>query len=159
MTKPGGQVRPRRDTAFGGFFENLAVGGVHIGTDGRFLQVNERFSALTGYSHAELLGMRVGDLDHPDDRAVDQQRWAAFLNDPGVGYDVEKRYLRRDGSVIWVHVTASRISTGAETVLIAKTVEDVTDRVVADTGVSGLLREPRRRRRPGRQGRPVPAGQ
>ena len=139
MTKPGGQVRPRRDTAFGGFFENLAVGGVHIGTDGRFLQVNERFSALTGYSHAELLGMRVGDLDHPDDRAVDQQRWAAFLNDPGVGYDVEKRYLRRDGSVIWVHVTASRISTGAETVLIAKTVEDVTDRVVADTAFRGFF--------------------
>jgi PAS domain S-box-containing protein len=139
MTKPGVQVRPRRDTAFRGFFENLAVGGVQIGTDGRFLQVNERFSALTGYSHAELLAMRVGDLDHPEDRPVDEQRWAAFLNDPEVGYDVEKRYLRRDGGVIWVHVTAARIDTGTATVLIAKTVEDITERVVADAAFRGFF--------------------
>src|SRR3954468_15687090 len=101
MTKPDVQVRPRHDTAFRGFFENLAVGGVQIGTDGRFLQINERFSALTGYSHAHRLAMRVADLDDPEDRAVDEQRWAPFLKEREVGYDVEKRYLRRDGGVIW----------------------------------------------------------
>jgi PAS domain S-box-containing protein len=139
MTKPRTEVGPRRDTAFRGFFENLAVGGVQIGTDGRFLQVNERFSTLTGYGHAELLGMRVGDLDHPDDRPLDEQRWAAFLSDPDIGYDVQKRYVRRDGGVIWVHATAARIGTGEDGVLIAKTVEDVTDRVVADTAFRGFF--------------------
>ena len=65
--------------AFRGFFENLGVGGVQISTDGRFLQVNQRFIELTGYLREELLEMRVGDLDHPDDREADRERWDAFL--------------------------------------------------------------------------------
>ena len=118
-------------SAFRGFFENLAVGGVQISSDGRFLEVNERFVQLTGYSRADLLAMRVGDLDHPDDREPDRERWAAFLGSPEAGYDVEKRYIRRDGEVIWVHVTAARIGANSEGELIAKTVEDITQRVLA----------------------------
>ena len=116
--------------AFRGFFENLGVGGVQISTDGRFLQVNQRFIELTGYPREQLLQMRVGDLDHPDDREPDRVRWDAFLN-AGADYDVEKRYVRRDGSTIWVHVTAARIPMGDDEMTIAKTVEDITDRVVA----------------------------
>jgi PAS domain S-box-containing protein len=128
--------RVAAESAFRGFFENLGVGGVQIGEDGRFRQVNDRFAQLTGYERRDLLQMSVGDLDHPDDRALDQERWTAFLGEPHVGYDVEKRYLRRDGTVIWVHVTASRIPTGTDRVLIAKTVEDITERVEA----TGALR-------------------
>jgi PAS domain S-box-containing protein len=117
--------------AFRGFFENLGVGGVQISSDGRFLQVNERFIRLTGYPREQLLEMRVGDLDHPEDRPADQERWGLFLADPDVGYDVEKRYVRQDGGVIWVHVTAARIPTGGDELTFAKTVEDITDRVVA----------------------------
>jgi len=117
--------------AFRGFFENLGVGGVQISADGRFLQVNQRFIELTGYPREQLLRMRVGDLDHPDDRDPDRVRWDAFLHDPEAEYDVEKRYIRRDGSTIWVHVTAARIPMGDDEMTIAKTVEDVTDRVVA----------------------------
>jgi len=130
----------RRDSpAFRGFFENLAVGGVQISADGQFLQVNRRFCELTGYSRDELLEMHVGDLDHPDDRAVDEERWAAFLRDPEARYDVEKRYLRRDGSVIWVHVTAARITAGADGEVIAKTVEDISARVTAAEAFRGFF--------------------
>ena len=126
------QTTPRPDSsAFRGFFENLAVGGVQISADGQFLQVNRRFCQLTGYSREELLEMHVGDLDHPDDRAVDAERWAGFLRDPDGRYDVEKRYLRRDGGVIWVHVTAARIAIAADGEVIAKTVENITERVIA----------------------------
>ncbi len=124
--------RPEADAAFRGFFRSLAVGGVQISPDGRFVEVNDRFCTLTGYERSALLGMRVGQLDHPDDQPADQERWAAFLRDPSVGYDVEKRYVRRDGSVISVHVTAARIVTGTNRTLIAKTVEDITDRVEAE---------------------------
>jgi PAS domain S-box-containing protein len=117
--------------AFRGFFENLGVGGVQIATDGRFLQVNQRFIELTGYPREQLLQMRVGDLDHPDDREPDRERWDAFLHDPNAQYDVEKRYVRSDGSTMWVHVTAARIPMGDDDMTIAKTVEDITDRVVA----------------------------
>ncbi len=139
MTNSVADTPFRDDSAFRGFFENLAVGGVQVSPDGRFLQVNDRFCALTGYGRDELLAMRVGDLDHADDRAADEERWAAFLNDSNVGYDVEKRYLRRDGAVIWVHVTAARITTGTDRVMIAKTVEDITERVVAASAFRGFF--------------------
>lgn len=117
--------------AFRGFFDNLAVGGVQIGPDGRFLRVNRRLCELTGYSREALLRMRVGDLDHPDDAVADRERWSTFLADPSAEYDVEKRYVRADGSPIWVHVTAARVAQGADAPVIAKTVEDVTARVRA----------------------------
>ena len=123
-------------SAFRGFFENLAVGGVQISSDGRFLEVNRRFVRLTGYSRDELLAMRVGDLDHPDDREPDRERWDALLGSPDAGYDVEKRYIRRDGSVMWVHVTAARIGTDEHREIIAKTVEDITERVLAAKALS-----------------------
>ena len=122
---------PHRTSAFRGFFESLAVGGVQLGTDGRFLQVNDRYCRLTGYNRDELLRMRVGDLDHPDDRDADRARWSEFLSNADAGYDVEKRYVRRDGRVIWVHTTAARVHTGPDREIIAKTVEDITDRVTA----------------------------
>jgi PAS domain S-box-containing protein len=124
-------LAPQRTAAFRGFFENLAVGGVQLGTDGQFLQVNDRYCRLTGYERPALLRMRVGDLDHPDDRGPDRLRWSEFLSDPDAGYDVEKRYVRRDGQVIWVHATAARIETGTRREIIAKTVEDITERVTA----------------------------
>ncbi|HEX8939212.1 MAG TPA: PAS domain-containing sensor histidine kinase [Candidatus Limnocylindrales bacterium] len=121
----------RGESAFRGFFESVAVGAVQLSPDGHFLEVNERFCALTGYPREDLLRMRVADLDHPDDRAVDQARWDQFLRDPDIRYEAEKRYVRRDGGTIWVHVTAAVIRYGGARPLIAKTVEDITERVRA----------------------------
>jgi PAS domain S-box-containing protein len=126
-----GTSGPNRDSAFRDFFENLAVGAVRLGSEGDFIEVNARFCALTGYRREDLLTMKVADLDHPDDHDADQDRWRAFLDDPTVGYDVEKRYVRRDGQTIWVHVTAAVIRYQGGQPLIAKTVEDVTDRFQA----------------------------
>ncbi|HYM83304.1 MAG TPA: HAMP domain-containing sensor histidine kinase [Candidatus Dormibacteraeota bacterium] len=125
----------RRDSAFRAFFRRLAVGAVQISPGGDFIEVNEAYCRLTGYDRVDLLRMRVADVDHPDDREADRVRWDAFLGDPSVGYDVEKRYLRRDGEVIWVHATAAVIDDGTERPLIAKTVEDITERVRATQGL------------------------
>ncbi len=126
-----------QESPFRGFFESLAVGAVQIGPGGEFLEANERYCTLTGYTRELLLGMRVADLDHPEDRAADRVRWEKFLADPSAGYDVEKRYVRRDGETIWVHATAAVIRHEGDQPLIAKTVEDITDRVRA----SAVLRQ------------------
>ncbi len=135
---------PPRESVFKRFFEGLAVGAVQISPDGRFLEVNDRYCRLTGYGRQALLAMRVADLDHPADRAADRERWVQFLRDPSIGYDVEKRYVRADGSVIWVHATGAVIPQGDnEPPLIAKTVEDITTRVEATV----VLRESEERLR------------
>ncbi len=125
------QRTSRHDPDFRAFFRSLAVGAVQISPAGDFLEVNERYCRLTGYDRDQLLRMRVADLDHPADHAADRRRWDRFLAEPSVGYDVEKRYVRRDGAVIWVHATAAVIEYDGDRPMIAKTVEDITARVQA----------------------------
>jgi two-component system CheB/CheR fusion protein len=91
------------------FFDSGAVGAVQVSGEGRFLTVNDRYCQLTGYSRAELLEMGPFDLDHPDDREADMARVRDVVTNPSGVYRVEKRYVRKDGTIGWVHVCANML--------------------------------------------------
>jgi PAS domain S-box-containing protein len=115
------------------FFENLAVGTAQINTKGKFIKVNDRFCNITGYSSEELCGgMSPLDIDIPEERAIDEERINHFFKDK-VPYDVEKRYLRKDGTIVWVHVTvASVCDTKRDIIFTAAIIEDITERKRAE---------------------------
>jgi PAS domain S-box-containing protein len=92
---------------FRGTFENAAVGIGHVGVGGRFLRVNEKFCTIVGYPREELLQRTIRDITHPDDLAASLKKSAALLRGESPGFTLEKRYLRRDGSVVWVELSAS----------------------------------------------------
>lgn len=73
---------------------------------GQFRRVNECFCKITGYSRSELLGMHVHKLTHPDDRAADWESFSRMLRGEVPEYVAEKRYIRKDGKMIWVQVAA-----------------------------------------------------
>ncbi|MDZ8052922.1 MAG: PAS domain S-box protein [Aulosira sp. ZfuVER01] len=73
----------------------------------RFRRVNAAFGKITGYTEAELLALTVDDINHPDDRDRDRQLYINLLN--GDSYQSEKRYLRKDGSSVWVLATGNLI--------------------------------------------------
>jgi len=83
--------------------EQSAAGISQLDLDGRFVAVNQRYCELTGYSREELLGMRMVDITHPDDRAESVNGVRRALADGG-RFEVEKRYVRKDGTVAWVSV-------------------------------------------------------
>jgi PAS domain S-box-containing protein len=72
----------------------------------RFLRANEAMCALTGYSEAELLTMTVDELNHPDDRERDRELFERLARGESA-YEVEKRYVCKDGRTVWVQVTAN----------------------------------------------------
>src|SRR5690606_4606746 len=92
---------------FRGFFDSVAVGAVQVNAAGRIVAVNDRYCEITGYTREELLQMSPFDLDHPDDRQGDADRVLKALSDPAGLYHAEKRYVRKDGTVRWVHVAAN----------------------------------------------------
>jgi PAS domain S-box-containing protein len=94
-------------------FDQSPTGMVHVGPDGRFLRVNPAYCDITGYAADELLRMRVTDLTHPDDRAGDAALIDPYLAGASPTYANEKRYVRKDGGVRRVAVTA-RMVTDAE---------------------------------------------
>src|SRR6266566_3240828 len=93
---------------FRGTFENAAVGIVHHDSTGRFLRVNEKFCAIVGYSREELRQKTLRDVIHPDELAAFLELYTScFARGEAPPLGMERRYLRKDGSTVWVEVFAS----------------------------------------------------
>jgi PAS domain S-box-containing protein len=90
---------------FRALFHDAPIGiGQTNAHDGHFLMVNPSLCAITGYSEDELLGRSFPDITHPDDRAADFEGWLRVARGEAQTYQTEKRYLRKDGAIIWVDV-------------------------------------------------------
>ncbi len=90
-------------------FSNAAVGIGIFNTDGRWTEVNRCLCDITGYSAEELCHLTVVDITHPDDREISQRNIDDLVQGRRETYSSEKRYLRKDGQVYWVSVSASSI--------------------------------------------------
>jgi PAS domain S-box-containing protein len=86
-------------------FELAASGLAHIGLDRRFIRVNRRLCEILGYTENELLQLTGRDISHPDDLdVINQQRPRLYAGEID-SVHIEKRYLRKDRSVVWVQFT------------------------------------------------------
>ncbi len=112
------------------FFELGLVGmGQAEPRTGRLIRVNDRFCEMTGYTRHELLSKTVRDLTHPEDREADREKFERMLRGETDEYRAEKRYVRKDGRVIWVLATARAIrDTGGKPLRTAGIVIDITER-------------------------------
>jgi PAS domain S-box-containing protein len=98
------------EARFRAMFEVSSVGKIETECEtGRFLRVNEAMCKLVGYSETELLATNAWDITHPDERERDREPIRRLLVGELPVFDVEKRYIRKDGTPIWVRVTANVI--------------------------------------------------
>ncbi|MEX0653105.1 MAG: PAS domain S-box protein [Phycisphaeraceae bacterium] len=131
------KLRHENDLQFRAIFQAATIGVAQVDpTTRRFLRVNPTFSAITGYDEAELLNMTVDQLNHPDDRASDQQRYQQLLQANG-DYRLEKRYVRKDGSVVWVRVNGTVVHDADGRPLMATAiVEDISQHKQAEAALA-----------------------
>jgi PAS domain S-box-containing protein len=128
------QALRRSEEEFRAMFELAGVGkGQGDPATGRFLHVNRKMCAITGYTADELRGMTFMDITHPDDRLDDSQGFQRLVRGEVNEYAVEKRYVRKDGSTVWVHVTVTAIrdATGRPLRTLA-VIQDITARRQAE---------------------------
>ncbi|MGZ5846852.1 MAG: PAS domain S-box protein [Ramlibacter sp.] len=110
----------RGESHLSALFAQSAAGVAESSIDGRLLSVNDRCCEITGRSREQLIGQRALDFTHPEDVArSDALRQQSVAQDCRV--EMEKRYLRPDGSVVWVHVASGvvRPPEGGEPTLLA----------------------------------------
>jgi PAS domain S-box-containing protein len=132
------QVEAKRSLAdsearFRATFENAAVGIAHLGADLRWLRANGAFCRIVGWPLNELVSKSLRDISHPDDLAdelahIEQMRLGKIDS-----YDMDKRYLRKDGTVAWGRLTIScvRKSDGSVDYFV-RVVEDISERKHAE---------------------------
>ncbi len=115
-------------------FESAPIGIALIAVpEGRWLRVNSALCDLLRYDQDDLVGMSWRDLTHPDDLAADLARAAAMQRGELGPYEVEKRYLRKDGSVVWTQVNASLVfGTSGEPIYSIAQFQDITERKRAE---------------------------
>ncbi|MYL82702.1 PAS domain S-box protein [Desulfovibrio aerotolerans] len=114
-------------------FELAAVGIAHVSLDGTLLRVNSRFEGITGYSGQELAALTFAAITHPDDLNEDLRQLARLQAGEISTYTLDKRYVRKDGALVWVSLTVSlmRDEAGIPLYCIA-VIADISARIAAE---------------------------
>ena len=92
---------------FRSFFDNAPIGKSMTAPDGRLTRVNPALAAMLGYSVEELQKVSFAAITHPDDVAESEACMRALLADECAKWAMEKRYIAKDGRVVWTSVTTA----------------------------------------------------
>lgn len=114
-------------------FELPSVGMAHLDLQGKWLAVNDTLCGIVGYPREELQQLSFQDITHPDDLDADLALVRQLLADEIPDYALEKRYIRKDGSLVWVRLTAklARDANGQAWFFVSA-IENIHDRKLAE---------------------------
>jgi len=102
------------EATFRAMFEVSSVGKIEVEPkSGRFLRANAAMCKLVGYTEAELISRTVFDITHPDDRDHAHELLRRMIAGESAVFDLEKRYIRKDGNAVWARVTANVVRDGS----------------------------------------------
>ncbi len=118
------------ESQFRSLFEQAAVGIVHVASNGQFLRVNKRFCEITGYTEQEILERAYQDITYPDDLYAQNEARKKVLDGETSSYRIEKRYIRKDGTIIWGNLTAGVLirKPSGEPNYFVSVLEDITEK-------------------------------
>lgn len=110
-------------------FQAAAVGMAHIAPNGSWMRVNDKLSEIVGYGREELSGLTFQDITHPEDLDLDLRHVRRMLAGEISEYFIEKRYIRKDRSRVWIELTVSLVrNPKGDPDYFISVVEDITER-------------------------------
>lgn len=110
-------------------FSQANIAMVHSSIDGKIMAVNDRFCNITGYSRDELLMLKFSDFTYPEDLKSESQNFNSLSEGNSEGYKIDKRYIKKNGDIVWVHLSLSAIKDDKANILyLIGIVEDISSR-------------------------------
>ncbi len=112
-------------------FEQAALGIANIDSStGNFIEINQKFCELLGYSESEMKEKNFQDITHPDDLEKDLENVKNIKDGKIEQYSLEKRYFTKDGRIIWVNLTVKPMfkNNNFDEFSFISIVEDITER-------------------------------
>jgi PAS domain S-box-containing protein len=123
-------------------FKNAGVGMSIVAGDGRVLRANDNLAQMLGYDLSEMEEIALDDLTHPEDLAQASAALEQVKSGASDEYDLEKRYITKDGRVVWGHTTVSAVREHAgEVAYLIKIIQDITSRKESEQARDMLMRE------------------
>ena len=122
------------EARFRAAFDQSAIGMAQVAVDGRWVHVNDRLCDILGYTRDELLVLTFADITSPDTVESDLETFRSLqVSGSGDSYRVEKRYVRKDGSLVWVDLTSSPVmDENGDLAYFVDVIEDIDDRKKAE---------------------------
>ncbi len=119
---------------FRALFEQASIGVAEVDTKtNRFIRINQKYCDVVGYSIAEMMAVTSLQITHPDDLPTALDKLREIEKGEIRDYSMEKRYIRKDGSIVWVNLTVSSIFEKSEqSNRQIAAVEDITERKRAE---------------------------
>ncbi|MHA2180802.1 MAG: PAS domain S-box protein [Promethearchaeota archaeon] len=131
--KQAEQELEESENRFRSTFEQAAVGIAHVAPDGTFLRINQRYCDIVKYSHTEMLSLSFQNITHPDDLEEDLNFVQLMLMGKLMNYSMEKRYICKDNSIVWVNLTVALIRTASSNPkYFISVVEDISEKKAAE---------------------------
>lgn len=90
------------ENKFKNLFENAAIGIAMVEPDGRWREVNDELCDIVGYSRVELMQLTFQDITHPEDLETDLSLLHQLVTGKLKRYQLEKRYIKKDGNSVWI---------------------------------------------------------
>ncbi|MDP3853104.1 PAS domain S-box protein [Phenylobacterium sp.] len=115
-------------------FHHAAIGMALVGLDGGFLKINNAFCDIVGYAEPVMLGLDFQTITHPDDLEADLGLLARLLAGEIPNYQMDKRYIRADGTIVWVRLSVSLVleTDGSPKYFVAQVQDQTSHREVED---------------------------
>jgi len=114
-------------------FTQAAIGMITVSLNGHFINVNNIFSDMIGYSERELLQIKFNDITHPDDKLIGKNLLDQMIDGEIDSSSLEKRYVHKNGKIIYVRITTTLLRDEKEEPLhFFAQVEDITERKQAE---------------------------
>jgi diguanylate cyclase (GGDEF)-like protein/PAS domain S-box-containing protein len=138
-----GSPRSLRDseTRFHKTLELAGSGIAHVDLDGRFMRVNRRCCEILGYAESELIGRAPKEISHPEDREHTAAQLAQIRGGQSEAVRLQKRYVRKDGALVWVELTVAPVfDGGGQRQYEIAVMEDITERKQAEARQAAHMR-------------------
>jgi PAS domain S-box-containing protein len=111
--------------------------------EGRYLYINPKFAKLLGYAASEVHGLHFQNVTHPDDLADCLKILETLQSGKSRSIALDKRYLQKTGTAVWVHLTASLAPATGDPQCIVVTAEDFTEKELIAQRLEASLRRNR----------------
>jgi PAS domain S-box-containing protein len=131
-----------QEQLFRSTFNQAAVGIAHVSPNGHWLRVNQKLCDIVGYTREELLQGTFQDITYPDDLNIDLVYFRQMLANEIQTYSMEKRYVRKDNSLVWINLTVSLVrEADGQAKYFISVIDDISERKQTELALQRTLKD------------------